>query len=163
MKIVPFAEEHLEPATALLEERHRRQREAEPLLPADVDFRAEIEALWDKGASGVFADDGYLLGTQLDESWGPNVWVESAGQAVRVAEDVRDLYAAAAADWVKAGRTRHYVLVPADAELVDAWFRLGFGQQQAHGIQQVPAQQEVLVPGGFEIRPPRHQRPGGSA
>lgn len=154
MKIVPFAEEHIEPAAALLEERHRRHREAEPLLPADVDFRAEIEALWNKGASGVFDQDGYLLGTELDESWGPNMWVETAGHAVRRAEDVRDLYAAAAAEWVEAGRTRHYALVPADAELVDAWFRVGFGQQQAHGIQEVPEETEVVVPDGFEIRPP---------
>jgi ribosomal protein S18 acetylase RimI-like enzyme len=155
MRIVPFAKEHLEPAAELLEERHRRNREAEPLLPAEVDFRAEVEALWEKdGASGVFANDGYLLGTRLDESWGPNVWIELAGHAVRRAEDVRDLYAAAAAHWVEEGRTRHYVLVPAEADLVDAWFRLGFGQQQAHGFQEVPSETEVVVPDGFEIRPP---------
>src|SRR5262249_54420108 len=51
--------------------------------------------------------------------------------------------------------TFHYVLVPAhDGELVDAWFRLGFGQQQAHGIQEVPGENEVVVPNGFEIKPP---------
>lgn len=154
MKIVPFSEEHIEAAAALLEERHRRHREAEPLLPAEVDFRAEVEALWSKGASGAFAEEGYILGTQLEESWGPNVWIESAGHAVRRAEDVRDLYAAAAAEWVEAGRTRHYALVPGDAELADAWFRLGFGQQQAHGVQEVPADADVAVPDGFEIRPP---------
>ena len=65
MKIVPFAEEHIEPAAALLEERHRRHREAEPLLPGEVDYRAEIQALWEKdGASGVFTEDGYLLATR---------------------------------------------------------------------------------------------------
>jgi ribosomal protein S18 acetylase RimI-like enzyme len=154
MKTVPFAEEHIEPAATLLEERHRRHREAEPLLPAEIDFRAEIEALWKKdGASGVFAEDGYLLGTPLDESWGPNVWIEVAGHAVRNPELVRDLYASAAAGWVDAGLTRHYALVPAaDSELVDAWFRLGFGQQQAHGIREVPAETQVEVPAGFSIR-----------
>lgn len=51
---------------------------------------------------------------------------------------MRDLYAAAAAGWVDDGRTRHYAVVPAtDGALVDAWFRLGFGQQQAYGIQEV--------------------------
>ena len=56
--------------------------------------------------------------------------------------------------WVEQGRTRHYVIVPADEALVDAWFRVGFGSQQAHGIQEVPAHTEVVVPDGFEIRPP---------
>ena len=139
MKIVPFGAEHIDAAAALLEERHRRHREAEPLLPAEVDYRAEVAALWDKeGASGAFVDGGYLLATRLDESWGPNAWIELAAHAVRRAEDVRDLYAAAAAVWVKEGRTRHYVYVPAtDRELVDAWFRLGFGAQHAFGIREL--------------------------
>jgi ribosomal protein S18 acetylase RimI-like enzyme len=139
VKIVPFAEEHVEPAAVLLEERHRRHREAEPLLPADIDCRAEVRALWEKdGASGVFTEDGYVLASRLDESWGPNAWIELAGHAVREPELVRDLYAQAAAGWVEEGRTRHYVYVPAhDGELVDAWFRLGFGAQHAFGIREL--------------------------
>ena len=139
MKIVPFAEEHVEPAAALLEERHRRHREAEPLLPAEADYTAEVSALREKdGASGVFTEDGYLLATRLDESWGPNAWIELAGHAVREPELVRDLYAQGAAGWVEEGRTRHYVYVPAnDAELVDAWFRLGFGAQHAFGMREL--------------------------
>jgi ribosomal protein S18 acetylase RimI-like enzyme len=156
MNVVPFAGEHLDAAAELLAERHRRQREAEPLLPAEVDFHAEVEALWGKdGASGAFTEDGYLLGTQMDGSWGPNVWVELAGHAVREPELVRDLYGAAATRWVEEGRPRHWALVPAtDAALVDAWFRLGFGQQQAHGIQEIPEEIEVAVPDGFSIREP---------
>ena len=156
MKIVPFREEHVEPAAALLEERHRRHRDAEPLLPGEIDYGAEVRALWEKdGASGVFTEDGYVVATRLDESWGPNAWIELAGHAVRDPELVRDLYAAAAARWVEEGRTRHYALVPAtDTWLVDSWFRLGFGQQQAHGIQEVPPEADVVVPEGFEIGPP---------
>jgi ribosomal protein S18 acetylase RimI-like enzyme len=99
---------------------------------------------------------GFLVGAPRDEeSWGKNVWIELAGHAVERAEDVRDLYAAAAGRWVDEGRTRQYALVPAtDSELVDAWFRLGFGQQQAHGAREVPAQTAVLVPEGFEIGEP---------
>ena len=42
--------------------------------------------------------------------------------------------------WVDEGRTRHFALVPAaDPELVDAWFRLSFGQQQAHATREVDA------------------------
>jgi GNAT superfamily N-acetyltransferase len=153
MKIVPFTEEHIGAAAALLEERHRRHREAEPLLPAEVDFRAEIEDLWAKdGASGAYAEDGYLLATRLDESWGPNAWIELAGHAVREPELVRDLYAQAAASWVEEGRTRHYVYVPAhDEELVDAWFRVGFGAQHAFGIRELDVP-DPEVPAGVEGR-----------
>ncbi len=161
IEIQPFSDEHLDDAARLLEERHARDRAAEPLLPEEVDFRAEVEMLWAEGASGGVALEGgravgYLLGSRRDdEVWGPNVWVELGGHAVGTSEHVRDLYAAAAARWVEEGRTRHYVLVPAaETELVDAWFRLGFGQQQAHAVREVPSEIEVHVPEGFEIRKP---------
>jgi ribosomal protein S18 acetylase RimI-like enzyme len=67
---------------------------------------------------------------------------------------VRDLYAAAAARWVEEGRRRHYALVPAhDPGLVAAWFRVGFGQQQAHAVQET-GPREVAIPDGYEIGPP---------
>jgi ribosomal protein S18 acetylase RimI-like enzyme len=161
MKIETFSDDHLDDCAGLLEERHRRHRAAEPLLREQIDFRAEVEALWarDEASGTVALRDGrvvgYLLGAPRDDSWGPNVWVEVAGHAVEEAEDARDLYAAAAEHWVEQGRTQHYVLVPADDELVDAWFRVGFGGQHAHGIQEVPAHTEVAVPDGFEIRRPQ--------
>jgi GNAT superfamily N-acetyltransferase len=143
LEIQPFAEEHLDDAAALLEQRHRRHREAEPLLDDGYDYRAEIESL--EGASGVAGLRngqvvGFLLGIRKDDSrWGPNVWVEAPGHAVEEAEDIRDLYAAASARWFEEGRTRHYVLAPAsDGGLLDAWARLSFGQQHAHGIREVP-------------------------
>ena len=162
LEIQPFSKEHLDAAAGLLEQRHARHVEAEPLLAKEVDFRAEIEALLAReGASGVVAirdgrPVGYLLGVRRDdEVWGPNIWVEAAGSAVEEPEDLRDLYAAVAGDWVDQGRTGHYALVPAhDAGLVDAWFRVGFGGQHAHGIQEVPPRTEVRTPPGVEIRPP---------
>lgn len=161
VQIEAFSAGHLDDAARLLEERHARHRAVEPLLREQVDFRGEIETLRARdGASGAVAlrDGrvvGYLLGAPRDDSWGANIWVETAGHAVEETEDARDLYAAAAEHWVEQGRTRHYVLVPADEVLANAWFRVGFGAQHAHGIREVPVDTEVAVPDGFEIRHPR--------
>ena len=150
-EILPFAEEHVPAAAQLLAQRHRRHRVAEPLLsPRFEDPRAaevEVTEAWKadaaSGAVAVRGDQvvGYVLGApKSNPIWGPNLWVESAGLAVAESEDVdlmRDVYARAAARWVDEGRTAQYVLVPAhDAGLVDAWFRLGFGQQQAHAVRE---------------------------
>jgi ribosomal protein S18 acetylase RimI-like enzyme len=164
-EIRAFADDDLDAAAALLAARHRRHRTAEPLLSARYEdpaaARAEIERLWreedSSGAVGVRNGRmvAYVLGTPRDEQvWGSNVWVESAGHAAEAAEDVRDVYGVATARWVEQGRTRQYVMVPAfDTLLVDAWFRLGFGQQQGHGVRE-PADSEPNVPDGFDIRPP---------
>src|SRR5439155_11966534 len=166
LEIVPFSDEHLEDAARLLAARHARHRAAEPLLAQRYEDPAaaleEVRGAWEKdAASGTAAlrDGrlvGYVIGAPREASWGDNVWIEGAGHAVEQAEDVRDLYAPAAARWVEEGRSRHWVLAPAhDAELLDAWWRLSFGQQHAHGIQEVPPHAEVEIPEGFEIRAPR--------
>jgi ribosomal protein S18 acetylase RimI-like enzyme len=167
--VVPFADEHLEDAGRLLAARHARHRAAAPLLPdrfaEPAAAREEVVAAWQMdGASGSAAlrDGrlvGYLVGAPREDSvWGDNVWVEAAGHAVEEAEDARDLYGSAAGKWVDGGRRRHYVLLPAnDAALLDAWFRVGFGQQQAHGLREVPPPADVRVPDGFEIRAPREE------
>jgi GNAT superfamily N-acetyltransferase len=135
-----FVDDDLETAAALLAERHRRDREAEPLLPDTVDFRAEVEALWRQdGAAGAVTDDAYVLGFSRDDSWGANVWIEAAGHAAGEPERLRDVYTAAATDWVQRGLKAHYAVVPTgDSAVVDAWLRLGFGAQQALGIMEVP-------------------------
>src|SRR5919201_344859 len=151
LELRPFADEHLDAAAELLAERHGRHREAEPTLPARFEdaaaAREEIEAAWRRdGASGAigFLDGrlaGYLLGAPDDEAhWGgPNVWVGHAGHAAADPELVRDLYGFAAERWVDEGRPRHYVQVPAsEPELLDAWFRVCFGQQHAAGVVEVP-------------------------
>jgi ribosomal protein S18 acetylase RimI-like enzyme len=150
LDIRPFSDEFLPHAGELLAARHRAQRAAEPLLPARYEnaeaAAAEVEVLAkSEGASGAVALRGsrvvgFLLGVRKgDEIWGANVWVETAGHGVEVAEDLRDLYGAAAARWMDEGRDRHYALVPAtDRDLVDAWSRVSFGQQHAYGIREVP-------------------------
>jgi GNAT superfamily N-acetyltransferase len=165
LEIVPFTDEHLDDAAELLARRHARHRADEPLLPTryedPAEARAELESVWREGASGAAAFRqgrmaGYLVGApRADPVWGDNVWVELPGHAADEAEVIRDLYAAAAARWVDEGRSRHYALVPAhDGALVEAWFRLSFGQQHAHGIREVPQSAEVFVPEGFEVRSP---------
>jgi ribosomal protein S18 acetylase RimI-like enzyme len=151
LEVRPFSEEFVGAAGELLAARHRAHRTAEPLLPPRFEEPAaaaeEVTALVTAdGASGAVALRGgrvvgFLLGIRKsDDTWGPNVWVELAGHAVEEAEDLRDLYAAAAARWVdEDDRPRHYALAPAtDAALLDAWYRLGFGQQHAYGIQTIP-------------------------
>jgi ribosomal protein S18 acetylase RimI-like enzyme len=146
LEIQPFSEEHLEAAGDLLAARHRLHRQAEPLLTEPADYRAEVQMLAEgEGASGAVAMReervvGSLLGVRKsDAAWGPNVWVDPAGHAAEEAEDLRDLYAAAAGRWVDEGRTRHYAMAPAtDAPLVEAWYRLSFGQQHAFGAREIP-------------------------
>jgi ribosomal protein S18 acetylase RimI-like enzyme len=159
LTIQPFSDEHLDGAATLLAERHARHRESEQGLPASVDFRGEIEALWAaeerSGAVAIRHGElvGYLIGVhRQDLTWGSNIWVENAGHAVRDAETVRDLYAFLAAGWVERGFGHHYAIVPAsDQALVDAWFRLSFGAQHASGIQETP-QDTVEPPARVVVR-----------
>jgi ribosomal protein S18 acetylase RimI-like enzyme len=166
LEIRPFSGEHLDDAAGLLAERHRRHRTAEPLLPArfesSADALQEVTSAWEaEGASGAIAFRarqavGFLFGSPRDsEVWGENRWVDYAGQAVEEPEDIRDLYAVAATRWVEEGATNHNVLAPAfHAALVEGWFRVGFGQQQGHGLREVAPTPPPAVPDGIEIRKP---------
>ena len=148
-EIRPFRDDDLDAAAELLAARHRRHRRVESLLPERYERAAEakgaVEGAWRKaGASGVVAVRdgrvvGYLIGAPDDEgAWGPNDWIDHPGHGVEGAELLRDLYAVRAEQAVAEGRTRHYVLVPADdPERLEAWYRVGFGQQQAYGIREV--------------------------
>lgn len=143
MELRPFVEEDVEAAAALLTERHARHRTAEPLLPELEDARAEVERVRAlAGTSGAVAIQdgrlaGYLAGSVTESRfWGRHVWVAHAGHAAREPELVRDLYGLAAERWVAEGARLHLVLVPALPELVEPWFRLGFGHMQAHGLRE---------------------------
>ncbi|WP_165949354.1 GNAT family N-acetyltransferase [Kribbella turkmenica] len=160
--IRPFEEADLPAAGRLLAERHKDHRKRHPLLPAEYEDEqlavVEVTALWEsESASGaVLLEDseltGYVLGAPKPSPvWGPNLWVEAAGQAVREPEHIRDLYAAAAAKWVDDGRTVQYVVVPDDADLLDAWFRSGFGAQHAHAVRPAPTTR-LEPPAGLKVR-----------
>ena len=166
-EIRPFAAGDLAAAASLLADRHRRHRLAEPLLDPAYEqpdaARAEIEKLLAvEGAQGwVALGNGdvtaFMVGIGKDAKlWGPNVWIEPAGHAATDAATLRRLYAVAAATWVADGRKNHHVLVPAsDAELVDAWFSLDFGQQHLHALRENPPASFGVVPRSeLVIRPP---------
>ena len=153
LEVVPFADEHLDAAAELLAARHARHREAEPLLPDDLDFRAEVEREWrQEGASGVFAGDGYLIGAP--QKFPTMTWlrVGVAGQAIEGdREQMRDLYAAASQRWVDQGHTKQAVFVPTyDTELVDAWFRLSFGASGVLALRDTGLEEDFE--GDVEIR-----------
>jgi GNAT superfamily N-acetyltransferase len=143
MEIVPFTEEHLDAAAELLAARQDRHRSEFPQLPADLDCRAEIAALLADGATGSFTDGAYVLGRSGPEDrWGKNIWIDAAGHAASDPERLRDAWGHAAAGWFEQGLNAHYVLVPAtDPDLLDAWFRLGFGAQQGHGLIEIPGRE----------------------
>lgn len=137
--IVPFSEQHVEPAAALLADRHERHRSSVPQLPAGVDYAAELAALLADGATGAYSEGAYVLGRSGPDHWGPNMRLGPAGHAAADPELLRDVWAEAAAGWFEQGLKEHHVLVPAtDQPLLDAWFRLGFGAQHAHGVLVVP-------------------------
>lgn len=150
MKIVPFTDAHVDDAAEMLAARHSRHREAEPLLPADVDFRAQVEKEWSAdGASGVFSEHGYLFGRPDQHGFTVGI----GGHAVEGdAEHARDLYAAAAARWVEAGHSAHTVFVPAgDTALVDAWFRLSFGASAVLATRETTPEEPFEA--GVTLRP----------
>ncbi len=156
--IVPFSDEHLSGAAAVLAERHARHRAAEPLLPDVVDFREQIEREWTaEGASGATALAngevvGYLIGRGEDGPFGRYLWVRLAGHAVRQpGELVRDLYAAAAGRWVAEGLTKQFVFVPPLPDLVDPWFRLSFGASAALAARETAPEHVPEL--GLSIRP----------
>jgi GNAT superfamily N-acetyltransferase len=161
LEVVPFADEHLAAAAALLAARHARQREAEPLLPETRDFAAELEREWRvERASGAFASRGdkavaYLIAAPKTIPGGLS-WMLAgvAGLAIEGdAEPMRDVYAAAAQRWVDEGELRHAAFVPvSDPELVDAWFRLSFGASSVLAARATGPEAEEPFDGNVEIR-----------
>ena len=166
LEIFPFTDEHLAGAGGLLAGRHLEQRTSEPALPARFEdagaARVAVEATWRRpGTSGVAAlrDGrlvGYLLGSRvIEEIWGRSAWTRFPAHALAPGEDAelyRDLYAALSPEWVSDGIFDHYALIPAgDRAALDAWFALGFGHQQAHGLCEVDAVGAEPCPPGIEI------------
>jgi GNAT superfamily N-acetyltransferase len=164
-RVRPFQADDVPAAGTLLAARHRAHRLSCPLLSPryenDSETAAQVAAAFGQpGASGAVAVQGgditgFVLGAPKDSPvWGPNVWVDAAGHAAAEPELVRDMYGLASARWVQESRTAHYVLVPAsDVDLLRAWYRLGFGQQQAHAVRPPPGEPPPGEPAAGEPPP----------
>jgi GNAT superfamily N-acetyltransferase len=154
MEIVPFDATMVPAAAALLAARHRAQRALLPLLPERFGDAAAaiaaVEAAWaEPHTSGVaaMADGsllGYLIGAwRVDAIRGRTAWVGMAGHALAAdadAEIFRDLYAALAPAWITVGCFAHHILIAAtNRALLEPWYALGFGQEQAHALRAVTA------------------------
>jgi len=149
LKIVSFSTDRLTEAGRLLALCQKRANAAIPALPSQgVTEEMAIRALtdeWEKtGVSGAAALDGdklvgYVIGQKQENAMrGRHVWISLAGQAIAAEQPVelyRDLYAAAAEEWVDEGYFYHCAMVPAgNPELLQTWFCLGFGHEQVHGL-----------------------------
>jgi GNAT superfamily N-acetyltransferase len=141
MTVRPLVLDDIPSAAALLVGRHASHRVKQPLLgPLDqvAAERAVTALLCVEGARGAVAVQGgvvvgYLVGTSKPgAAWGANVWVEPAGCA---GQQLLELWAWLAADWVTEGLDAHYAVVP--PALVGTFFSLGFGLQQVHAVKAV--------------------------
>jgi hypothetical protein len=104
----------------------------------------DIRPVEREGALGAVAErDGREVGRLLarsseDRHWGPHVWSGLDDYGLAESEDpelYRDLYAVAGAAWVDAGFLAHYVVLLAREDVLDAWYRLSFAQQQVYGAR----------------------------
>jgi len=132
-------------AARLLATRYAAQRRAEPLLPEFDDFEAHLPA--DGGLVATRGGDAvaFLVGS-ID---GDTARVGFAGCAASEPEAIRDLFQAQAERW---DVSRFAVAVPAsDAELVDVWFRLGFGCQFMWSVRETALEEPIDF--GGTIRP----------
>ncbi len=140
-------------AGRLLARRHAIHRAAEPLI-APVDAAGAVAAeLAAEGASGVVADDGFMIGRVVtSDVFGPGAWIGPAGHAGAPPEVLHDLYTRLAAAWDADSIQRHYVLVPAIAECLDVWYRLGFAQMHVEGCRATQWPGPLPVVEGVTIR-----------
>lgn len=151
-KIVQFSDNDVEDASQLLAARHEANRQSLSMLPESFESAetasVAIEAVWKRPhAVGVAAFQneqlvGFLIGYHLSGSLSDRSgWIPLGGHAVDNAhspEIYHELYAALAEQWVDLGIFQHHIIVSAgDEAALGKWFRLSFGQQQAHGVRKL--------------------------
>ncbi|MFP3390975.1 GNAT family N-acetyltransferase [Brevibacillus sp. SIMBA_040] len=170
LKIVTFSTGRLTEAGRLLALCQKRANAAIPaLLSQGETEKLAIRVLageWEKtGVSGAAALEGdklvgYVIGQKQENAMrGRHVWISLVGQAIALEQPVelyRDLYAAAAQEWVDEGYFYHCAMVPAgNPDLLQTWFCLGFGHEQVHGLlslKQFQPSASSLRVDGVELR-----------
>jgi GNAT superfamily N-acetyltransferase len=163
LKIRDLEEGVFDRAADLLARRHARDRAGLPLLPdrfedPDDARRAITEALGADGARGVLAMDGdkpvgFLAGVSTtDRVRGRAAWSGYGAHAADEPEAYPAMYAALAAGWVGMGYLKHYVVVPPDEAVAQAWFRLGFGMEQVHALAATDGAPDPLAERTSSIR-----------
>lgn len=125
-------------------------------MPEGVELRTAEE----EGKRGAEAlRDGepirrLLAALKEDDVRGRHAWSALADHELADGVDpslYRELYSAAAGEWVEAGYLDHYVVVPAENDVMAAWYSLSFAQQQVHGSLELEPV-EVAEPEGFTVR-----------
>jgi GNAT superfamily N-acetyltransferase len=136
-RIVPFAPEHVAGAAALVAEDCAAARRAHPLVPRTLEDPGRVAGFLAgpaAGGLGVTALAGRrvvgFLAPLAVELWGAlGAYVPEWGRSGAGTGCAADLYAAAAAGWVAAGRRTHAVTLWAhEVEAEAAWHTLGFGR-----------------------------------
>jgi len=135
---------HAEQAVALLAQARRERRVRCPGLPAGLEEASSAARILERSGEGTVAlgEDGALAGFmfaeyQEDATWGPGVVVEPNRWALAPGAGVGVLARLYAAEFEAKGRgvADHYVHCAAfDASMLQAWFQLGFGQEQAYAV-----------------------------
>jgi ribosomal protein S18 acetylase RimI-like enzyme len=142
VEIIPFRAEHIEAAAKLLT--HRTQQEQMSKKFYFQIAEKAITNLWGKPpVFGIAATiDGELIGylisyAIIDAMMGRTAWIPIDGYAIAQGQSnelYRDMYAALSSKWVNNGIFDHVVMVAAENKvLLDTWFSLSFGQEQAYG------------------------------
>lgn len=166
LDIVPFADLHIEPAAQLLAEQFRGAREIEPSLAQRFEepeqARKPLEFVWklpmSGGAVALIGERvaGFMLGLAFPEDISHYALApfSAVSHALDKRADVlRAMYAQLADEWVEAGCIGHYPSVPvSEPELIDAWFSLGFGQDNVVGTRSTAASAERPLPAGIVVR-----------
>jgi GNAT superfamily N-acetyltransferase len=101
--------------------------------------------------------DGKLVGRLLaevrdDKVRGRHAWSALGDHCAEEPELYRDLYAVAGRRWLDEGAASHYVVVPADDQILWAWLGAAFAIQQVHGERSLEDVGEPRSPSGFTIR-----------
>jgi GNAT superfamily N-acetyltransferase len=96
---------------------------------------------------------GRLVGEVREEELrGRHVWSGLGDHAAGDPELYRDLYAVAGQGWLDERATSHYVVVPAEERVLDAWLGVAFAIQQVHAERLLDDVTEPPPPDGFTIR-----------